>query len=303
MKKRNYRIKIGGILFFVALFLPVGRVTPQTMRSDSLAAPTVLSDSLAEQTMLPDSTAVLTVFHDSLIEQTLLPDSLAVPTVLKDPLAEQIMLPDSIVKERIQVIQRMLDGGKRNANLWWYGWIAAYGAAAITQGAIWIASDKLATRQDMALGVLTDLLGMGGQIISPMVPGYAPGRLENIPGGTPEENVLKLREAEKLLEESAKREKDGRSWKIHVLDGAVNLGCGFIMWFGFDRTFLEGMGNVALNQAVCEIQIFTQPTRAIKDYKTYCRQYNTEQNLSLNEPKVTWSFAMIPGGLGVRLTF
>jgi len=86
LKKRNYRIKIGGILFFVALFLPVGRVTPQTMRSDSLAAPTVLSDSLAEQTMLPDSTAVLTVLHDSLIEQTLLPDSLAVPAVLPDPL-------------------------------------------------------------------------------------------------------------------------------------------------------------------------------------------------------------------------
>ena len=261
--KRLYRIKTGGILFLIALFLPVNRLTPQT----------VLPDSLAAQTMLPDSLTVQTV------------------------------LPDSLVKERIQVIQRMLDEGKRNANLWWYGWVTAYGAAAITQGAIWIASDKLATRQDMALGVLTDLLGMGGQIIAPMVPGYAPGRLENIPGGTPEENAMKLREAEKLLEESAKREKEGRSWKIHVLDGAVNLGCGVIMWFGFDRTFLQGMENVALNQAVCEIQIFTQPTRAIKDYKTYCRQYKTDQNLSLNEPKITWSFTMIPGGLGVRLTF
>lgn len=283
MKQRTYRIKTGAILFLIALFLPVNRATPQTR----------LPDSLTEQTRLPDSLAAPTVLPDSLIEQALLYDSNA----------EQAQLPDSIVKERIQVIQRMLDGGKRNANLWWYGWIATYGAAAITQGTIWIASDKLATRQDMALGVLTDLLGMGGQIISPMVPGYAPARLENIPGGTPEENVLKLREAEKLLEESAKREKEGRSWKIHVLDGAVNLGCGFIMWFGLDRTFLEGIENVALNQAVCEIQIFTQPTRAIKDYKTYCRQYNTEQNLSLNEPKVTWSFAMIPGGLGVRLTF
>jgi hypothetical protein len=233
-----------------------------------------------------------------------LPDSQEAKTMMPDSsFIGTNVLPDSIVKERIQVIQRMLDGGKRNANLWWYGWLAAYGAAAVTQGAIWIASDKLATRQDMALGVLTDLLGMGGQIISPMVPGYAPGRLEKIPGGTPEENVLKLREAEKLLEESAKREKDGRSWKIHVLDGAVNLGCGAIMWFGYKRTFLEGMENVALNQAVCEIQIFTQPTRAIKDYKTYCRQYKTDQNLSLNEPRVAWSFTMMPRGLGVRLTF
>jgi hypothetical protein len=218
-------------------------------------------------------------------------------------LAAQTILPDSVVKERIQVIQRMLDEGKRNANAWWYGWLTAYGAAAITQGAIWIASDKLATRQDMALGVLTDLLGMGGQLISPMVPGYAPGKLEDIPEGTPEENIRKLYEAEKLLEESAKREKAGRSWKIHVLDGAVNLGCGFIMWFGFNRTFLEGMGNVALNQAVCEIQIFTQPTRAVKDYNAYCRQYKLVINQSLSEPNVTWSFTMVPGGVGIRMTF
>ena len=243
--------------------------------------------------MLPNYITVQTVMPDSFTAQTRLPDSIIAQT----------LLPDSIVKERIQVIQSMLDEGKRNANLWWYGWLAAYGAAAATQGVILIVSDKLATRQDMALGVITDLLGMGGQIISPMVPGYAPGRLENIPGGTPEENTVKLREAEKLLEECAKREKEGRSWKIHVLDGAVNLGCGFVMWFGFKRTFLEGLENVALNTAVCEVQIFTQPTRAIKDYKTYCRQYKTDQTLSLNEPRVAWSFTMMPGGLGIRFTF
>jgi hypothetical protein len=266
LKKSLNRIKIGIILFFVVLILPVNRLTAQTL----------VSDTLTDQATLPDSLKAQTVLPDSLTAQAMLPDSLKAQTVLPDSLTAQAMLPDSLVKERIQVIQRTLDGGKRNANLWWYGWLAAYGAAAVTQGAIWIASDKLATRQDMALGVLTGLLGMGGQIISPMVPGYAPGRLENIPGGTPEENARKLREAEKLLEESAKREKEGRSWKVHALDGAVNLGCGFIMWFGYKRTFLEGIENVALNQAVCEIQIFTQPTRAIKEYKTYCRKYKTD---------------------------
>jgi hypothetical protein len=212
-------------------------------------------------------------------------------------------VPDSLVRERIAVIQNMLDQGKKNANLWWYGWLAGYGAATVAQGVVCLSSDKLATRQDMALGALTTLLGMGGQIISPMVPGYAPGRLSEIPQGTPEENIMKLREAEKLLEESAIREMDGRSWKIHVLDGAVNIGCGFIVWFGFKRTFLDGVENVALNTAICEAQIFTQPTRAIRDYRHYCRLYKPGEIMSIHEPKVSWSCTMKPGGVGIRLVF
>ena len=208
-----------------------------------------------------------------------------------------------MVRERIRVIQEMLDKGKRNANIWWYGWLVGYGSATAVQGVVAIVSDNLATRQDMALGALTTLLGMGGQIISPMVPGYAPGKLELLPEGTPEENIMKLSEAEKWLEESAKREKEGRSWKIHALDGAVNIGCGFVVWFGFKRTWLDGLANVALNTAICEAQIFTQPTRAIKDYNAYCRPYKTGQDLSLCEPKVTWSFTMVPGGVGIRIVF
>jgi len=87
------------------------------------------------------------------------------------------------------------------------------------------------------------------------------------------------------------------------MDGAVNVACGFIVWLGFNRTFTEGLINVAMNTAICEAQIFTQPTRAIRDYNEYCRQYKTGYNPSLREPPITWSFTMMPGGVGVRLRF
>jgi hypothetical protein len=215
----------------------------------------------------------------------------------------QEIIPDSLVKVRIQLIQNKLDEGKKNANLWWYGWIAAYGTATLAQGAVFLFSDKLATRQDMALGALTTLLGVGGQLIDPMVPGYAPARLREFPEGSPGQNLLKLQEAEKLFEESALREKEGRSWKIHALDGAVNFGCGFVVWLGFKRTPLAGIENFAMNTAICEVQIFTQPTRAIRDYNAYCRQYKPSQNLTCQVPEVTWSFTTVPGGIGLRLTF
>lgn len=218
-------------------------------------------------------------------------------------LIAQDNLPDSIAVERIQIIQDMLDKGRGKANAWWYGWIAGYGAATIAQGTVCLFSDKLATRQDLALGALTTLLGMGWQIIDPMTPGFASEMLKEYPDRSPEERSIKLQEAEKLLEASALREKDGRSWKIHVLDGAVNIGCGFIVWFGFKRTFTDGLINTAMNTAICEAQIFSQPTRAIKDYNKYCQLYKPDQMLSYEEPRMTWSFIMVPGGAGIRLGF
>jgi hypothetical protein len=218
-------------------------------------------------------------------------------------LRAQENISDTLVKERIQVIQQMLDQGKKKANIWWYGWIAGYGAATLAQGAVCLYSDKLATRQDMALGALTTFLGVGSQVISPMVPGYAPERLREIPEGSPEQNLFKLQEAERLLEASAIREKEGRSWKIHAMDGAVNVACGFVVWFGFKRDFTEGLINVAMNTAICEAQIFTQPVRAIRDYNDYCRQYKNGPPVSLREPEVRWQFTMMPGGIGIRLVF
>jgi hypothetical protein len=215
----------------------------------------------------------------------------------------QDIIPDSLVRERIQVIENMLDNGKKNANIWWYGWLVGYGTATIAQGAVFLYSDKLSTRQDMGLGAFTTILGMGSQLIDPMVPGYASEYLEEISEGTPEENLVKLSEAEKLLEECAKREKEGRSWKIQALDGAVNLGCGMIVWLGFKRSLLESFANVALNTAICEAQIFTQPTRAIKDYDRYCKEYKSNQNLIYCEPKISWSFYIVPGGIGIRMRF
>ena len=75
--------------------------------------------------------------------------------------------------------------------------------------------------------------------------------------------------SEEMLKEIAEREKEGRSWKMHALTGAVNLSTGLITWLGFKRSVWDGLEIFALNTAVTELQIWTQPTRAIKDYKNY----------------------------------
>ena len=197
----------------------------------------------------------------------------------------------------------MLEQGKSNANRWWYGWLIGYSAATIGQGAVFLTSEDKETRQDMALGAATTFLGAMGQIITPMVPGAAPDRLADISESTAEEKSNKLLKAEKLLKESAFREKDGRSWKTHAIAGVVNLSSGLIVWLGFKRSIWEGVGNFALNTVITEAQIWTQPTRAITDYDDYIKKYKSGEKLGCRKSELSWSITMSPGGLGINILF
>jgi hypothetical protein len=220
-----------------------------------------------------------------------------------NPAIAQDTLSDSQILERLQTIQHMLERGKSNANRWWYGWLIGYGAATIAQGAIGLTSTDKGTRQDMAVGAATTFLGAIGQIIAPMTPGTAPGRLADIPEGTPEERKAKLSEAESLFRACALRERDGRSWKTHAITGAVNLGSGLVVWLGFKRSIWEGLGNFALNTLVTEIQIWTQPMRAIRDYDRYMEQYASEPKAGCRESDIHWFVSIHPGGFGIGIAF
>jgi len=215
----------------------------------------------------------------------------------------QADLPDSVVTIRLQTIEKMLNQGKSNANLWWYGWLAGYSAATVGQGAVFLSSNDKSLRQDMAVGAATTFLGALGQIITPMVPGYAPDRLKMIPGGTREERRQRLDIAEELLIQSALREKSGRSWQTHAIATAVNAGSGLITWLGFNRDIWAGLENFALNTCITEAQIWTQPTKAMKDYKNYCTLYKSGENLVAIKPETVWFVSGSPGGIKLRIVF
>lgn len=219
------------------------------------------------------------------------------------PALAQNELSDSQIQERLQLIQQMLEHGKSNANRWWYGWLIGYSAATIGQGAVFLTSEDKDTRQDMALSAATTFLGAMGQIITPMVPGTAPDRLADIAESTPEEKSNKLLKAEKLLKECALREKDGRSWKTHTIASVVNLSSGLIVWLGFKRSIWEGVGNFALNTVITELQIWTQPTRAITDYDDYIKKYKSGKKLDSRKSELSWSITLSPGGLGISILF
>lgn len=190
---------------------------------------------------------------------------------------------------------------RHNAQIWWYGWLAGYSAATAGQAVIYLSSDDRSLRQDMALSGATTLLGALGQLITPMLPkdpDYPPYRAY-VSG----EQTITPEQAGELLKALAAREKQGRSWKTHAIAGAVNLGSGLITWLGFKRTVWDGVANFALNTVVTEAQIWTQPTRAIKDYERYLREYHPEAGITPLKPDSEWTVSVYPGGFAIRLDF
>jgi hypothetical protein len=155
----------------------------------------------------------------------------------------------------------------------------------------------------MALGSATTFLGAMGQLLTPIVPRTSSFRNSQIPKSVSEEQFKKLDYSEELLKEIALREKAGRSWKVHAVTGVVNVGSGLITWLGFKRTVWEGVGNFALNTVITETQIWTQPTRAIKDYQNYCRKYNSGSSLEVSKPEKEWFVSVYPGGIAIKLLF
>ncbi|TAL80671.1 MAG: hypothetical protein EPN88_01025, partial [Bacteroidetes bacterium] len=158
-------------------------------------------------------------------------------------ISAQVEIPDSVIMERIHLIENMLIKGKPNSDRWWYGWLAGYSAATIVQGSVFLSSNNEGLREDMALGAVTTLLGAAGQLLTPLLPSSAPGRLSKIPENTHEERLQKLNEAEELLKACALREKSGRSWKVHAVTSVVNIGSGLVTWLGYERNVRAGVEN------------------------------------------------------------
>jgi hypothetical protein len=211
---------------------------------------------------------------------------------LLSDLSGQKRVTDSLTINLLQDIRQTAQHDRVGAQRWWYGWLAGYSAATAVQGGISLATENRNLRQDMALGAATTFLGAVGQLINPMVP-------REYSKGVP----LSAGQSAELLKALALREKEGRSWKVHALAGAVNLGSGLITWLGFKRTFMDGLENFALNTVITEAQIWTQPTRAIKDYEDYCRRQSQGEYPAAIKPESRWTVNVYPGGFDIRLDF
>ena len=219
--------------------------------------------------------------------------------VAEDPMS----LTDPEVANRLQYIQSSLDGGQKSANLWWYGWLAGYGALTAEQIVAHSGADTEKERQDTLVGSVTSAFGVIGQLVAPVEAGRLAVQLRAMPGDTPEARRGKLAAAESFLRRSAAQEEFGRSWKMHAITGAVNLGIGLFLWLHYDRPARDGLAVFALGQLVSEVQIFTQPMKAARDLREYERRSDFGRASALGADQPTWYVGVTPGGFVVGCRF
>jgi hypothetical protein len=219
------------------------------------------------------------------------------------PLFSQQPNPDSLRNNWSQEFQKIVNHDRKNAQGWWYGWLAGYSAATAAQGIVYFSTDEKATRQDMALGSATTFLGAIGVLIMPIVPPKSSFQIPDIHANDSNQAFIDIANSEQLLKEIAQKEKEGRSWKIHAVTGAVNVGSGLITWLGFKRSLVDGLVNFAINTVITETQIWTQPVRAIKDYQNYCSNNITSSIPHNIKPEKKWYLSSYAAGFSLRLDF
>lgn len=195
----------------------------------------------------------------------------AIPLTLSFSTATMAASPsDDEVSRRLAFIEARLSRGADKANLWWQTWY--YGWTALSMGQfVWaLATPDKDTRVDMAVGAAASTLGVIPLGVLPFPARTAPWNLAQMPAGSPEQRRRKLAYAEHLLESAADDEKLRRSWVNHATSIGVSVAVGLVLGVGYGRPrtgLLNALGGVALS----EIQIWTMPTAAIRDFAEYRR--------------------------------
>ena len=225
-------------------------------------------------------------------------------TEVRDSTIDAAQQPtDAEINERLLLICKLLDRNEQAAETWWYGWLDLYGAATVGQSIAASLTNDQSVREDMILGAGTTLLGAVGQLISPVKSGKGPVRLDSIDLISKEIRLVRLKEAEESLKIQANRVKTGKSWQTHAISGAVNLSSGLITWIGFNRSIWAGIGNFAINTAITEFQIWSQPSRAMKDYHQYCNDYDLANHQQSARTEYTWYAYVSPGKIALSISF
>lgn len=213
-------------------------------------------------------------------------------------LAEQVAarLPDD--HARLAWIQARLAAHDRKAKAWWRGWTAGYASLAMAQGAGLLLLDDPDLQPTLIVGAIGSTLGTFGMLISPMRPvrHYA-GRA----GDLHADNPAALPLAEGLLDDAARRAREGRGVVNHLLGAAVALGGSAWLWLDRDMP-VEAATNLVISLAVGQAQIWTQPTVWIDESAAY-RAQAWQARGAAEPPAPRWSLLPQAGGVSLALAF
>jgi hypothetical protein len=227
-------------------------------------------------------------------------------------------LTDEQVKEQLAFVENVLDAGRPRAETWFYGWLGGYAVGSIASGVLagshWadtkVERGETVNDREFAEGMLvggaTFLLGVGSLVVDPFQPALAPNELRLLPESSQDERRAKLERAEKMLRDCAQREIRGRSLTYHLLNIGANAAGAVVIKAAFHQSWGSALVNFAGSEAISLLNIFTQPTRAVRDLKNYEAKFQGGKEAAMRVPvpaERRWSLSASPCGLTLRYEF
>jgi hypothetical protein len=211
---------------------------------------------------------------------------------------------DAEVSRRLAFLQDRFDRAAPAAARWWYGWYGGWLGLTVIQSGIALGIHDRGLRTSAAVSAAFTTLGVIPLGLVPFQPLLAPAALRAQPEGTPAERRAKLARGERLLEESATIETRGHSFLPHLLGGVVSLGSGLVLVLAYKRPLFSGIVNLVGGVALCELEIYSQPSAAISDWKDYQAHGGEGPTRAASRTKKP-SFMLSPslGGMGISGSF
>lgn len=228
------------------------------------------------------------------------PAAAAPATLPADWTADVPALGTSEAAARVRWIQQRLQAADRRLDIWTWGWTLGFAGLTLGQTVLAELEDEPGPHAQAVVGALGSTLGLASMAITPVrrVLDHAEAASRLDP-----EDPAALAEAERLLREAAERQREGFAWTNHVLGIAVSLGGAAAIWKAWPADHpREALIHLASSLVVSELQLFTQPRRAVRDLEAYERG-DWMTAAAPRRPRASLIAAASPAGVTLGLRF
>ena len=183
------------------------------------------------------------------------------------------LLTESELDRRYLSIQSALESDREKSYLWQHGWEAAYGISSLSQAVGAVTADNSDDEVLFGVGAAKSLTALSVMYLNPLA-ALSLDDAETEPATSRLDKITRLERAEKRLQERAQAAENIHTWKRHGTAILFNLSTSVIISiFGNDKDAIaSAIGGILAS----ELNIWTQPSGASKDWKNYQRQNASE---------------------------
>jgi len=168
---------------------------------------------------------------------------------------------------RLKFIETRIADQRPGAGYWQYGWTGFHAASAAGQALLAVDADDSDDEVNYLVGAAKSTGALAQMMIKPLPAVQGSVQFQEMPSRTRNERIAKLAQGESLLRVNAERASSRTSWKRHLIGIGANLfGGGIIAAFGDSS---DAVTSTLIGRTVSEINIWTEPSRAVNDLEDY----------------------------------